>query len=899
MKISQDTLAIKASLCFLVASLSANAAQTANVLFDFSQGIQGWVGNPRVTDLRATSEGLAFRSIGIDPWIESPPIGNVPIGNQIRLTIRMKSTGDGAGEVFWGNTFTPENSRRFFVRPDGEWHEYTILLSRLKPDMRLRIDPANGKGEFVLSRIKAQAIVPLASPDFIPPEPFDIENGEKVCSADVAFFQNPSAWDAWAFLVNNTPIALGHTHSQLGVLINDQPNLIPLNAGPISMEKNANGLQVQTTVQDAEGTTYHLKRTVEPHSHDGTLLMRLSITADRDREIYHLPWVTLFPGFTTFGERKTQAIVSGVEYLEDEPSSSEADFNAEQAERRIVDDYKLTLPMMALHHEGHYMGLVWNRKDHPAAVFDSPDRVFHSGAHLMGLWQPGTGDLRMENQFSVLGTFTLNQDVPLQFEVLLIGDEGKSIVNAIQHYVALRGLPELPSFEGAFELATRLLAGGWLDSGVHEDGLWRHAFWGDSFGPIAAADAPVYMRWLAAHTNEPSLADRLRQGAEKGLARLNPMDNYLVSVSHVTSPAPILILGNIDNNIARLTADARANLAQFDENGLRRWHHADPKRPDYGKTHFTDHANGYNAQVLEIILKAAVFSGAPDLVEAGLRLLDQQTQHYAFSVPRGAQTWEIPLHTPDILASARLINTYVYGYLLSGNESYLDQARYWAWSGVPFLYLDSPVDGQIGTYATISVLGATNWVAPNWIGQPVQWCGLVYASALHALAEVDNVQGDFWRTLATGITLSGLQQTFPLDDQKRQGLLPDFFLLREQYRDGPAINPGTVQARLPEAYGKTPLYSVKRTGIGNMLVHAPGRIDVPRVEDDYITMPISVWTNEPYWIRITGESDVAQIQWRGQDLIQKQRDNVYNASNLLVKGDGTLAIRRSSTTSLR
>ncbi len=152
MKISHDTLAIKASLCFLVASLSANAAQTANVLFDFSQGIQGWVGNPRVTDLRATSEGLAFRSIGIDPWIESPPIGNVPIGNQIRLTIRMKSTGDGAGEVFWGNTFTPENSRRFFVRPDGEWHEYTVLLSRLKPDMRLRIDPANGKGEFVLSK---------------------------------------------------------------------------------------------------------------------------------------------------------------------------------------------------------------------------------------------------------------------------------------------------------------------------------------------------------------------------------------------------------------------------------------------------------------------------------------------------------------------------------------------------------------------------------------------------------------------------------------------------------------------------------------------------------------------------------------------------------------------------
>ena len=814
----------------------------------------------------------------------------MPSGDRVRLTVRMKSTGDGAGEIFYGRTFAPEKSRQFFVNTDGEFHEYSVLVPMLGPDMRLRIDPAHGKGEFVLAWIKAEAIIPLASPNFIPPEPFDLEDGEKIRSGNSAFFQSSSRWDAWALLVKDAPMALGHTHSELGVLVNNVPVLLPLNVQPVILEKHASGLKVQTTFQDDEGATYHLTRVVEPHSHSGTLRMFLSLSVDRDRKIYHLPWVTLFPGFTTFGEHKTQALLPGVEYLEDEPSSSEADINPEQAERRIVHDYKLTLPMMALQYEGRYMGLVWNRNDHPAAVFDSPDRVFQSGAHLMGLWQPGVGDLRLENEFPAMDTFTLKKNEPLQFEVLLIGGEGESIVAAVQQYIALRGIPELPSFEGGFDHAVRLLAHGWLDSKLHEDGLWRHAVWGDSFGPVAAADAPVYMHWLAAYMDEPALADRLLQGAKRGLERLDPSDNYLASVSHVTSPGPALILGSLETNIERMTAAARTSLTQFDETGLRRYQQPDLNKPDYGKTHFANHANGYNAQVLETILKAAAFSGAPDLIEASLQLLDQQTEYYAFSVPRGAQTWEMPLHTPDILGSARIINTYVWGYLLSGNKGYLDEARYWAWTGVPFLYLDPPVDGQTGVYATIAVLGATNWVAPNWIGQPVQWCGLVYASALHSLAQVDETQGDFWRTLAKGITLSGLQQTFALDDAERQGLLPDFFLLREQYKDGPAINPGTVQARLPEVYGKVPLYDVRRAGIGNMLVHAPGRIGIPHLEHNCAIMDIESWTTDSYWIRVTGIKSSTKIDWRGGDLLEKHQDENHGALNLLVKGNGALEI---------
>ena len=80
---------------------------------------------------------------------------------------------------------------------------------------------------------------------------------------------------------------------------------------------------------------------------------------DQDRDVIHLPWLTLFPGLGTFGERKTQGLFAGLEYLEDEPSSSEADITTAEHIRRAPDPVKVTFPLMAIAHEGRYVGLVW------------------------------------------------------------------------------------------------------------------------------------------------------------------------------------------------------------------------------------------------------------------------------------------------------------------------------------------------------------------------------------------------------------------------------------------------------------------------------------------------------------------------------------------------------------
>ena len=507
----------------------------------------------------------------------------------------------------------------------------------------------------------------------------------------------------------------------------------------------------------------------------------------------------------------------------------------------------------------------------------------------MALWHPGVNNQRRENEVSPMASVTFNANEPQMLTVQLFGGQGATVADVARHYMDYKGeLPTVPEIEGGAQHAIRLLAAGWLDSDAYQDGLFRHAVW-EGFGSQPAAEAPAQMLWLAEHTEDADLAERLREGAERGLERLSPASTYTEGIGHVNRPVAPLLFGRVNGYVAERVASARDTLRQFDEDGIRRYR-PPADGPDYGRTHWEDHANGYAFTPLETILEAAAFSGDEALIEEALGLLDKQADHYAGTVPRGAQTWEMPLHTPDILASARGVRSYVLGYQLTGNDEYLDQARYWAWTGVPFIYLDYPTDGPIGLYATIAVLGATNWVAPNWIGQPVQWCGLVYRSALHELAEVDAESGPFWDKLARGITASGVQQTFPLDDEERQGLLADYTILKPQVLDGPAISPGTVQTNLAERYGLTPWFNSKRVTNAGVLAFAPGGIVRANHEAGALTLEIDGWPSGEYTVRLSrlpGEPE--SVTWNGQPA-DIQFDPERNGANITVEGGGVLVI---------
>jgi len=418
------------------------------------------------------------------------------------------------------------------------------------------------------------------------------------------------------------------------------------------------------------------------------------------------------------------------------------------------------------------------------------------------------------------------------------------------------------------------------------------------------------MLWLEGVAEEPQHRERAAEMAHEIIASLPKDATGVDGISHVWRPTGAFLYGNLDLLVQRAAPKAK-QIAERLADGTATYKPAQGK-PDYASTLGATHCNGFTAISAEEMLAHATLTGDEEAIRAALAVLDKMTGHYAGTVPRGAQPWEMPLHTPDILASARLVRCYVLGYLLSGNEAYLEQARYWAWTGLTMVYLASPVGDRdkVGLYATIGVIGATDWVAPNWIGQPVQWCGLVYRSALEDLARIDAKNRDLWKQVAQGITMAGVAMCFPLDDPEgRCGLLPDYWLLKQQIGEGPAINPGTLQAGLAEAYGKPPLYTVTRLSDGS-LFHLPGDVQQEEAEG-VLRLKITTWVrnyrppltlrngksvqisprqNHDYRVLLTRVSrPPSSVKWHGNPV---ERRFLEDAKVLIVtlEGDGVLEI---------
>lgn len=839
---------IRIACAFFVFSVAASAGEIA--AWDFTQGTHGWTGNSYVTDLIVSPEGLAFTSTGIDPWIEGPTI-DLPGSGMTRLRLRMKSDADPHGELFYGRTFEAGRSVRFSIRDDGQWHDYSLTIPEpLGPGTRFRLDPGTTEGRIVVASIRVETLAAIEPPQFEKPrQPIKGKAmPPSIRSADLQLSLRSKDLGGFVVEVAGEEMAAGYQAEQIGLMSGEQARWLRLEKAKTSSRTGSDGgVTITAVLTDNQAGKWTITRSFKAGPRSGSISVETTFVVDRDCPVLYLPWLTLFPGLGTFGERKTQGLFAGLEYLDDEPSSSEADITTNERIRRVPDPIKITFPLMAVAHEDRYVGLMWEPSDLAAPLFDSPDRVYNSGAHVMAINAPAVGENRYENALLAHTPFVMKANQPLTARATIIGGRGESVIPAVQKYVEIRGLPPVSQPAGGFDAAVALLSHGWLDSAINEDGLFRHAVWGESFKAGPAADAAVYMDWLANHTADSDMAVRLRDARDLAVAKLPPGQPPFSSVSHTVTPAPALVFGDVFRYVERRRADAESLLEHFDEQGVKPYR---PRDIDYGRTHFAQHANGHAAPDLANILEAAALSGDQNLIAKGLSLLDKQTALYANSVPRGAQVWEVPLHTPDILASAHLVKAYTLAYMVSRSPAYLEQARYWAWTGVPFIYLANPTEGEVGPYATIAVLGATNWKAPVWFGQPVQWCGLVYGSALHLLSRYD-AEGP-WATLADGITAAGLQMVWPTTDAKRQGLLPDYFLLRPQISEGPAINPGTVQTHIPEFFGKGALYDARRLGKTGWFLHAPCAIRDLKETEDAVTFAVDGWSGRPCCVLLAG-----------------------------------------------
>lgn len=807
------------SLFLFVASTVA-AADLPLGEFDFRKPdvAQRWKALHDIASLESTANGLKVTINGSDPYFRGPQI-DLPAEVPLLMKLRLRSDVGGTAQVFYSDGPELEARSVRFPVPAGQSHEVLIPIPSLGPKHHFRIDPPGDRGVCVFERLSFHKLWQATAPNWErPTKPTLGTDPLTVKAGGLTLRHSPLGLGEFDLSFNDRVVASGHNQPQLGLRRGTETQWLSLRQRTrVSAKQTEQGVSLSGTFTDDDGGHWTLSQSFQRGS-GSAIEVEVTLSVDQDRELIFAPLLLIHPGLGTHQDRKSQALLAGVEYLEDEPSSSTADIEGPAARRLVPDELKLTFPLMAISAEKHFIALKWEMSSHVAALFDSPDRTFGSGSHAMGLIAPASdGTRREDGSLLPFEPTRMPANEPLKLKATILAGPGETVVPAVKEYWRRSEPLKQLSTETKRRLADEyvpLAAAGWLDTPLRKDGQFAHAIGAGDFRHQPAGDAVWMLNWLANRTTNPALAARLRSTAKEAAATIPVPQEYFSRVGHLKHPVLPLLTGHAAAVIPHVRQHGFNLLKQFDPDGVVRYRPT-AGRPDFSRTQPSHEANGLHAAVVSDLFNAALFSGDQELIKAALKSL-RQLDRYDGTVPRGAQTWEIPLHTPDILASAHLARAYSLGFQLTGDETFRDRADYWAWTGVPFVYLRNPTHQPIGPYATTSVLGATHWQAPVWIGLPVQWCGAVYADALVTQ------RGDLF-PLAELIASSAMQQVYPLGTPHR-GLLPDSFNLRTQSRNVSDINPGTLLPLAMRIEGSGEAYQVhcRKLGEGHLVLHVPG-----------------------------------------------------------------------------
>ncbi len=831
--------------CILFAALSAKAAaqdinpfpravvNTGNVLeWTFKTDAAGWTAAHDCV-LTAAAGVLRIQSSGDDPYLFGPPI---QIAGPAAARLRSKCAAGGNGQIFWATAAAPDfneaHSEHFQLIHDNQWHDYTVTLPAGETIQRLRLDPAEAPG---VIEVESFALLRTTL------HPLEIQSvhtdGPKVS----ARLKNYST-DPISFTINGRPFTLGaDTNGEFSQIAPGQapfracdiaiqsPGLPPLHRLVYIIDSEASarwaGLQsgglVLRAARDGSGARIELGgrlvAVLAPLlSRDGAT-PKLKLTAKRGALLWRGDGVTLAlsldgdaitariesdrpcegPVLRAFGPLQ-QGLFAGLEYLAPgEHSSSTLDIETDEHIRFAPDPLKVTMPLMAFVTDRATAAMTW-RDMSLQPVFATPNFLDGPDGHR--------ASLRGKN-----------------IECAILLRPPGPIEDAILWAVQRRGLPPLPAAprprQVELDLCLTALSGpplktaeGW---GHCAEANWTRQFYADQASTVWRLTGQI-----------PSLPRLVPDG------------------SHIANDSIYFLTGRAGEWLAMRSAGARAIIAEQKPDGSFRY------EGKFRRGHFEDTAGGYCAARAVPLLDHARITGDAASLQAGLRALEFMKH---FRDPRGAQTWEVPLHTPDILASAYLVHACVRGFELTGDRDYLNRARAWAITGLPFVYQWNAK--PIMAYATIAVFGATGWQAPNWMGLPVQWCGYVYADALTMLAPLDHSLD--WKQVATGILTTAEQMQYP--SGPFAGCEPDSFQLASQQRNGPAINPCAIVSLRLALEGKLASLAVA-TDAGHRIV-APFPVTIRDGQ-----ARIQARDGLSYQVVVDGER-IVQVQSRGDDSI--------------------------------
>ena len=583
------------------------------------------------------------------------------------------------------------------------------------------------------------------------------------------------------------------------------------------------GLRFQRTVNDEAGCVWEMVAEYRLSDDPNRIDVTHTLTAGRDGKVYRFDGPLLRVGDGTFGASKFEALFPGLEYLNaDEVSSSDRDIAPPGDLRVVTHPNRICIPVQAIASpDKDVVALLWDNEqrwlddhDQPSALFASPNFVERGDArldlehcqlrsgnnHLLGLFLPSVPDFVNENGLIAATPVEMKKGQTLTLRSSLYVKPNAEVLDAVLAWHELFkpkaiGNPPL-SLKEHYALSLRALEEILYTKGKGWAGVKG---WTPSRNPGMAL---MYL-YLAEELKRPTL----RQTAIERVQGVNAL--------------PLsLHLGNAASAVLSARAGGFAALGRREPDG--NWvFRPTEKTRTLGRAGDTN--VGMAAGSVRQVLTSAALTADPRLLAEGLEGLEWMRK---WRIPRGSQVWEIPLHAPDILASAHACDAFLWAYRLTGDQSYLDDAVYWAKTGLPFVYFwQTPEEGlEPMRGGTIPIFGATFYVG-SWFGRLVQWCGLEYAKVLLDLAEID--ESFDWRSVARDITVSGWRQQ--QSKEGYQGLYPDSWsMITGGISWGLMLGPQRlIQCQL-ELDGRQPNGDVRifRQGTNLVSLLAPGELTV-------------------------------------------------------------------------
>lgn len=456
--------------------------------------------------------------------------------------------------------------------------------------------------------------------------------------------------------------------------------------------------------------------TLDPYSPLVKLNYDLIATGNYYAHYVRGPWIKV--GESSFGIKKDDAILPGVDWVVNDEWTSGTDFFKDPWALRVVPHpNKVTIPIMAISYQGDGIGLSWDpthivsrwfnyRSQYIQPIFSAPNFVDRMNNNLMGLMIPDASIEGHENEIYANIPLELKKGQKINFEAELWLSKGNSM-NVIIDWIKRHGLPEPSSPKWSYEETLKRIAN------AYNTNMWHE---GKGFGIIQGESSQIggAPTFLVRYANEHKNTQLGKELLAKMKAIGQNIDNNDIKADSKEEKQKLVKVG--EHLLGLQQSDGSFT---FDPSG---WHY---RKDDFKVAATLIEPMGQEGETaLDITILPAT-----ELLEIGQKTGDQRffdaaKKGFDFCMfmkrPEGGDFWECPLHAANLLAAGHAAIGNYLAYKQFGDLKYKEKAIYWIRSLLPFTHLWETKNIKM-LYNTKPVLSSSDWYFANWVRDHVQW----------------------------------------------------------------------------------------------------------------------------------------------------------------------------------